>query len=625
MPGDPDLDPQKKTAEVFAETVSRQQTKAPRQLAPPILASRAFREAPMLAERFKRGELPPVSERLPEDPLVVVPFEEVGKYGGTLRHALTGDIIQSAGVSKILSESLMGFERPLPRGVECNLVEGYQFLDEGRTALFRLRNGLRWSDGAPFTVDDILFYYYDMTFNDEARAEDMPVPPTIWVVDGRPIRLEKVDDRTLRVSSPRPLGRVLHALANTDNFAYPRHVLSRWHPKYSAGASYADFRRRTTGAMLLMTPGIPRLSAWVAKEWVRGQRLVYERNPYYWKVDSAGNQLPYADDLVFTVVQDPQVIQLKFMNGELDLFGRYSRIDMYPTLRAEEQKGRFRLYISGPFSGPALYLNWDCPKPALREAFRDIRVRVALSHAINREEINQTLYHGLLEPSGYSFGPSNPYFSEEAYQKYSEFDPERARALLDEAGYRDGDGDGFRELKDGSRFELNIDVMAPDFGRDVCELVAEQWREVGVKANLNGALRDIIWPRRLNGEFDIHHWGLEGPEDPLGRLNDWAIASPTSPFWHRNASKEGPEWLREATRCIEMALTTVDTARAREYMIRARDLHTENIPVIVVGSAYHVWGASARLGNVPEDGSSADVHRGWGRSVAHEQVYIKHD
>ena len=621
LPSDPDLSPNAQVKETATAEITRRQTTAPQQIDPAILETRAFKEAPMLAERVARGELPPVSERLPENPLVVVPVEEIGAYGGRLRRALTGDIVQTAGASKTLSENLMGYERPLPVSIQLNLAESYTFQDSGKTAVFRIRKGVKWSDGVPFTVDDILFWYYDMILDDNAR--DDPIPPSVWMVDNRPIQMEKIDDHTLKIMSSKPLGRVRNALC-LDVIAYPKHVLARYHPSYNPDASYEAFRDSTTGAHLIMKPGLPRLSAWVPVEWVRGQRIVYERNPYYWKVDTAGNQLPYADDLAFEVIQNSQVILLKFINGELDLYGRYSQIDAFPTLRTEEKKGRFKLRISGPGRGPAFYLNWDCPKPALRQAFRDLNVRIALSHAVNREEINQIIYFGLLHPAGYSFGPSNPYFSEKAYRKYSEYDPAKARVLLDEAGYRDTNGDGFRELKDGSRFEMNIDVTStPEAGVDVCELVAEHWRDVGIKVNLNASLRDIIWPRRVNGEFDIHHWGQEGPADPLGRLNDWAIMAPTTPFWHRNASHEGPGWLHEATRCIKRAITTVNTEKVREYMVKARDLHTDHVPVIVVGSAYHVWGASSRLGNVPDDGSAADVHRGWSRPVYHEQIYIK--
>ncbi len=621
---DPDLEPLSETEKEEQRIHLQIKTSAPLKIDPAILAYRTFHEAPMLTTRVKAGELPPVSERLPENPLVVVPLEKIGTYGGTIRRALTGDVIQTQGPVKAFNDNLMGYERPYPpKNIQLNLAESFELSDDGKTAIARIRKGVKWSDGVPFTVDDILFWYYDMEFNDNARRPTRPLPPTHWQVDGKPIKLEKIDDYTFKMSSPKPLGRVRQALSH-EEIAYPKHILAKHHPKYNPDANYKDFRDLTTDSQLIMEPDLPRLSAWVPVEWIRGQRIVYERNPYYWKVDSEGNQLPYADKYTFDIIQDPKVILLKFINSEFDLFGRFSQIDMYPTLKSEEIKGRFKLRVSGPIGGPAFYFNWDARNPMLREAFRNKNVRMALSHAINREEIKEIIYFGLLEPSGYSFGPPDPYFSEEVYKKYSEYNPDLARELLDREGYLDTDSDGFRELKDGSRFELNIDVTSSQkISVDVCELVSEHWKEIGIKANLNPALRDIIWPRRLNGEYDIHHWEQEGHTDILGRMFDWAIMGPTVPFWHRNAQKEGPEWLHEVTRYVKLAATTVDAAKLRGYMNAIRDLHTDHIPVIVVGSAYFVWGANSRLGNVPWTSTNAYVYRGWGRSLYNEQIYIR--
>lgn len=599
------------------------QTRAPLKIDPAILQNRTFNEAPMFTEQVKQGKLPPVSERLPENPLVIVPLEEIGIYGGTLRRALTGDIAQTPGPNKTLNENLMGYERPFPNSIQLNLAEHFTYQDSGKVAIFKIRKGVKWSDGHPFTVDDILFWYYDMIFDDDARQN--PFPPAGWMVDGKPMRLKKIDPHTLEISSPKPLGRVLHELSRAL-IAAPKHILSPLHPKYNPKTDYNAFREATTSAQLLMQPGIPRISAWIPVEWIRGQRIIYERNPYYWKIDTAGNQLPYADRIIFNIIQDPQVILLKFINGELDLIGRYTRIDMFPTLKVKEKNGKFNLRITGPNRGPAYHLNWDAPNPALREAFRNKNVRIALSHAVNRAEIDEIIFHGLLEPSGYSFGPISPYFSPEAYKKYSEYDPDKARRLLDREGYIDTDGDGIREFRDGSRFELTIDFVHPGGmfnGQPVSELVADHWRAIGIKVNLNGSLRDIIVPRRYNCEYDVHYWGLEGPNAPLTYPIGWAILAKNVPYWHQKAYDEGPPWLREATKYVRLAMTTVDTAKLRTYMTRVRDLHTENVPIITIGSAYHVWGANSRLGNIPYENVADNAFLGWSRPVFHEQIFVK--
>ena len=593
----------------------------PDSIPPGILEQRRFLEAPLLAEQVKSGQLPPVHLRLPEVPLVIRPIAEIGQYGGTLRRALTADIIEEDGIYKTLNDSLMTFARPLPKSIELNLAEEYRFYDDGRTMIMKIRKGTRWSDGEPFNVDDILFWYYDMTFDDNARS--LALFPSEWMVDEEPIKLEKIDRYTLRFSSPKPLGRILHALCR-DPVAYPKHVLAEFHPRYNPEATYEKFRSRTSEARLILEPGIPRLSAWVPVEWVHGQRVVYERNPYYWKIDTAGNQLPYADRLVFEIIPDRRVIYLKFTNGEIDLVGRYGGNEMLPALRKAEKKGIIKLRVTGPERGSALYLNWDAPDPALRTAFRDRRVRIALSLAIDREEISALEGRGLMSPGGYSFAPGSRYYSEEAYRRFSVYEPDRARKLLDEAGYSDRDGDGWREFKDGSRFELTLDlVISPGAIPTTYELISDYWRAIGVKTHLFAALEDIIYPRRLNGGFDVLSWGLEAPQDPLGRPNAWGIMTAQTPFWHRNASVEGPAWLQEATDHLKKAMTSIDPEEVKRHMIRVRDLHTDNISVIGIGSNYHVWGAHTRLGNVPYENTKAHVFRGWGGSVFHEQIFIR--
>ena len=595
-------------------------TRAPLEIDPRILADREFNEAPMLKEMVRKGELPPVSERLPENPLVVAPLEEIGRYGGEIRRALKSDVSDETGITKTLNDSITGYERPFANSIQPNLAERWEFKDEGRTAIFYLRKGVRWSDGHPFTADDVLFWYYDMAF--DANARTVALFPSIWLVDGKPAKMEKIDDHTLKVSAHKPLGRVLHAFA-FDDFAAPKHIYARYHPRHNPDATYEEFRERTNQSLLVLEPGIPRVSAWVPKEWIRGQRAIFERNPYYWKVDTVGNQLPYADRLIFTIVEKPEIMLLKFSNGEIDLFGRNSTVNMIETLRAGERRGVYELRISGPKGPVALYVNWDAPEPSLRKAFRTLNVRIALSLAINRIEMKEILFHGYMEPCGFSLSPISPYYTEEAYKKYSQYDPVKAALLLEEAGYTDSDGDGYRELLDGSRFEMNLDVVSTAGKDDFSQLIMDYWAAIGLKLHLNSGREEIIYPRRLNGEFDVYQSGVNSPSDPMGRPNAWAIMTAQTPWWHRNASEEGPEWLLESTRILHEAMTTIDPDRLRELMTRFRDLMTDNIPVIVIGAPYHLWGAHTRMGNVPQDLTLGDTYRGWSRPVFHEQVFVR--
>jgi peptide/nickel transport system substrate-binding protein len=582
------------------------------------LSGLEFGEAPDLAREVAAGDLPPIAERLPGNPLVLQPVEEIGIYGGTIRNFLATDVFDSTIIRKTLSESLMAFERPLPRSMQLNLAEGYEILDDGRRVTVKLRQGIKWSDGVPFTVDDILFWYNDMTVDDAARHK--PLFPTRWKNGGKPVKLEKVDDYTLVISAEQPLGVIFETLCH-DDIALPKHVFAPYHPKYNPQSSYKRLREYTSDAQLAFEPGIPRLSAFVPSKWERGQVAEFTRNPYYWKVDPKGNQLPYADKLKFSVIPNVQLPVMKFQIGELDFIGPGGVLEMYPAVKAKEKEGLYRLNLTTPTTIHSFYLNWDAPNTALRNAFRDLRVRIALSHAINREEINQVLAYGFLKPSGFSFSHSSPYYSEPISQLHAAYDPATARALLDEAGYHDSDGDGYREFEDGSRFQMTIDILSGARLTDISELVAEYWDAIGIKVHLYIALQEIIVPRRLNGEFDITV--ANTPTHPLTQSHQFVPVGPNLPFWHRNAATEAPAWLNEVTELIEKAKNTMVPEERGESMIRIRDLVTENIPFICIGAESKIWGSNTRVGNVPTLISVEDLYRDWVRTVPHEQLFIR--
>jgi ABC-type transport system substrate-binding protein len=288
------------------------------------------------------------------------------------------------------------------------------------------------------------------------------------------------------------------------------------------------------------------------------------------------------------------------------------------------KRGNYRVFLAHPGRPQSLFLNWDAPRPGLRAAFRDLRVRQALSHAINREEIRDALYHGIVfEPSGYGFSPLNAYYDSDHYMRYTEYRPDLSSQLLEEAGYRDNDGDGYRELHDGRRFELTIDYVGGKEESDVVQFVAEYWEAIGIKVHLNVGLGNVIYSRRLDGKFDVFQGLADGAEDIFTRLESWGIFNIQSPWWHRSASTEGPPWLHRATELIHEAMTLRDSEKLARNLAEVNRLHSVNIPVIAIGPLMKVWGASTRLGNVSGDVISSDAFRGWGRPVAHELLYFK--
>jgi peptide/nickel transport system substrate-binding protein len=593
---------------------------APDEIDPVILRERRFGEAPMLAARVASGNLPPVADRLPGNPLVVRPLEQIGNYGGTLRRAILSEYTGHTAISKTLNENLMGFTRPVGDRIVPNLADSFEFSEGGRVAVFRLRKGVKWSDGAPFTVNDLLFWYYDVLLN--ADASDNPLLKADYVLNGESLKLERLDDHTLRVSAESPMGMLLIRLSHDTGAHMPKHYFSRYHPRYNPDASYEEFRRRTTKSSLWMNPELPRLSAWIPVKWVKGREIIYTRNPYYWKVDTQGNQLPYADTLAFTAVSDPRVILLKFLNNEIDLIGRNVTLEMVQTLRSAEKNGEFRINTRQAEPGPALYLNWDAPDERVKAAFRDIRVRRALAIAINRKEIGALVFNGMLVPGGYACPPSSPYYLEAAYRSNAGYEPQRARELLEDAGYADTDGDSYREFRDGRRFEITIDLTLGMGLGDIGELLLEYWKEIGVYVNLNPGREEIIYPRRMNGTFHVYLYKMVAGIDPRNSHFHWALTAPNTPFWHRTAHTDGPEWMRRATDVMNRALTSVDPVEVKAYMLELQEIYAEYVPCIGLGALSIPWASNNRLGNVPRDGTYSSAFRGWSRTVFHEQVFI---
>jgi ABC-type transport system substrate-binding protein len=215
-------------------------------------------------------------------------------------------------------------------------------------------------------------------------------------------------------------------------------------------------------------------------------------------------------------------------------------------------------------------------------------VRLALSHALNREEIGAILQNGLLRPVAFSLDPANPSYSEEGARLHSQYDPGKSRRLLDEAGYRDSDGDGFREFQDGSVFTLTIDVFNNTGMVDLCEFIADYWDAIGLKTVLNIGLQEMLIPRRINGTFEVHI--TSAPVDPLSQ-----------------------------------AQNSIDRETIRESVVEIRDICTRELPFIMIGAAPSVWAGSTRLGNVADNIHATYTYRGFDRAVFHEQLFIRPD
>ncbi len=483
-----------------------------------VSAQDMYNEAPSLAEMVAAGELPPVDERLPDEPLVIEPVEEIGQYGGTWRLVDNND---SNGWTQmtINVEGFLKWNRDV-NGFRPNIVTGWSWNADATELTVEFRQGIKWSDGDPMTVDDYLFWWNDMVLD-----ENVPVnAPFGTTVQGELMSVEKVDDYSLHFSFPHsnPLFMEYKSRGayHSSIHIVPEHYMRQFHPAYSEAEDATELVNRYNFGSRMHYADRPTLSAWMTVDYVPSQRLVLERNPYYWKVDSEGNQLPYIDRLDIEIPQGSatELVALKGIAGELDMQVRDVNLLDVPLVLENQEAGDYRviMWSRGDYAWPWIIPMYDYPDEGILDLMYMKEFRQAMSHAINRDRINQITSLGLATARQFSLSAESPEFQtpegQEFYQKwaasYASYDPELAGSLLDGIGVVDADGDGWRDRPDGSALELIVDIPATDTGSiDRMDLVKEDWEAVGLKTVLNIIAGEVVSARHLAGEIMIRAWG----------------------------------------------------------------------------------------------------------------------
>jgi peptide/nickel transport system substrate-binding protein len=471
-------------------------------------AEAALQETPFFAEAVAAGKLPPVAQRIPSAP-ALAELETLGKPGGDLRMLM-------ASVKDTRLMVVYGYARLVAYTPGLAIVPDILLgvdVDADRVFTLHLRPGHKWSDGKPFTAEDFRFWFEDLAGNSQAMPGGLP---PAMMAGGEPPKFEVIDETTIRYTWSKPNPLFLPALAGPDPmFIYaPAHYLKEFHQKYADPAKLdaliKDAGVRNWAALLLKRYApyhndnvkLPSLDPWVLKTKLPAERIVFERNPYYYRVDGAGHQLPYMDHVVFTVA-DSQIIPAKTGAGESDLQARYLRFDDYTFLKAGEEAGDYhvRLWRTGPGSQLALYPNLNVNDPAWQKLMRDDRFRRALSLGIDRHEINQALYFGLAIEGQNTVLPQSPLFRTEYRSDWATYNIDQANALLDQIGLTEKDSDGIRTLPDGRPCALIVEDSGESSEKsDVLELIRDSWRHIGVQLYSKPAQLTLFRRRVFSGD-----------------------------------------------------------------------------------------------------------------------------
>lgn len=483
------------------------------------------------------GSLPPVAERLPTNPYVVPhKWLKPGKYGGTMQMS-AGD---TWGTTGLIQESMYGHSilRWLDDGLRVGpgLAESWESNDDASTWTLKFREGLKWSDGEPWTTKDILFWWEDQVLfknadNPDLSSDQQP-PDEARSGKGTLMTLTAIDDYTLEMKFDAPAPLTADRLAMWVNrgigprWMDPRHYLEQFHPKYNTSVvSFEEFNQMRE---FRLTPECPTMTGWKLKTYEEGVRSVWERNPYYWCVDAEGNQLPYIDGINMSTTQNAEAQKLGFISGKVD-FAQHHSLTLADVATLKESQAQSKLEVrfwdSGSGTGSIFFLNYDYKEENYRTLFQDARFRKAISHAYNRAEVQKVVYYGTGELTTGTMSPKaiEYQFNDEAKTRYAEFrdaaikyDPEQAKALLAEIGLKPG-SDGFLTFADGGelrlRMEFQADVAQGGETLNKNEILSKNLQAVGLNAVLNPVTPTAFSDQWRVGELMSHtNWEVgDGP------------------------------------------------------------------------------------------------------------------
>jgi len=594
-----------------------------------------FGESPMLADLVKNGKLPPVEQRLPKDVMVIRPREFIGVYSNPI--LLLGYYEGASIFTEFTEDSTQGLLTTDPKYSRFypNIAKGWKLADDGKSLTFYLREGMKWSDGDDFKADDFAFWYTDL-------LQDPELTPEIsmdWRPGDQLMGFKKVDDYTVEFTFAVPYYRAVEVFSNSAPFA-PEHFIKQYMPKYNKDAEAlakeegfetwqqaVQFHSGITVSSYSTDPMAPTLNPWKIKD-LGADSVLWERNPYYWRVDTAGNQLPYADTLMILVTDNITATgPMKAIAGELD-YVDYSALNIsdYSVLKQNEEKGNYKVYlwqrVDESFA-MGFALNYTHKDPVLRQIFNDIRFRQALSLAINRDEISEILFFGLTKPFTSPASPTWTGYEDWMGTYYAEYDVDKANALLDEMGLKWDSAHQWRLRSDGKPLTI-IGAYCTEwlaYSEDLLDLVAGYWANIGVKFEPKFVPEEALNIQHTANETDIGISNSDGGTEfmartayPIRLIPPWhwygvdccAISSYPWRVWLETkgaAGEEPPETIKHLYQVVMDWLNTPSGTPEYEGLIHeAIEINVENLYFFgTVTSPPQVRIVSNRLGNAPKD------------------------
>jgi peptide/nickel transport system substrate-binding protein len=617
-----------------------------------MISSRAqdqtYQEAPMLTEKVQQGLLPPVQERLPKHPRVFPVYEEIGQYGGTLHGAYKG-LSDRYGPTKLIEERIVEFQQPTVDNIEIvnGYIDDFKVNDDSSVFTFTLKEGLRWSDGILVTTRDVQFWYEDIFLNTDLT----PSISNLYRANNIPLSIEIVDDLTFKVKfeGSYPLFPEILAKESTGapgldrpGFIQPFHYLSQFHPQY---AKTEDLLAAVTKYAVAdwtqlwgedgpvqswwLNPDLPVITPWKIVVPPPAEVILMERNPYYYGVDTAGNQLPYIDYVEYQLIEVNDFINLMVAEGKIDAQGRHITNDL-AFLEQNAEAGDYRIMKWKEASTMTIFPNLNTQDEVLRTLFEDIRFREALNIAIDLQTLNDVFFSGLREPRQASPISGSPYYDSIYETLWMTYDSDRANALLDEVGLATRDEEGFRLRPDGKRLSLTIEVYGPD---TILSFVQLSWTALGIETNIHvWDDRDAFEAYRADNSHQMFFDTLDRSSivssDSRRYLGFEACADQYFLWWDSNGLQgiEPPKdhWIRQAWTAWEQAQSAHTQEEARAFVQEIITINRENncfIGTLGEDPVYYVVKNNVR--NFPDGLINDDILRSPGNANPQQWFFIK--
>ncbi len=592
-----------------------------------------YTEAPMLAELVAKGELPPVDERLPKEPIVVEPLGQVGRYGGRLRGLVPDPTGESPETDWLRGTSLF-MRSPDLKEIIPWVAKGYTLSDDLQELVIYLREGLRWSDGEPLTTEDVQFWYEDI-FLDTNLTPQVPIK---WAPGGEPMKVVIEDDYTFRLQFAVPNPIILDHLPTLGPYS-PKHYMAQFHIAHNEEADklaksegfefwYESFQYHSEGAQFQQDSEYPSLERWTFERQDSMGNRYYVRNPYYWVVDAEGQQLPYTDYVERMTTENLEVMNAKVLAGDGTHHSWFLTLENYPLYKQHESDGDYTvgLYPDLRAAEYGFCFNYTHKDEVLREIFNDIRWRKAMSHAIDRDEINELRFAGLGVPRQPVMDPSASFWEEGLDQYYLEYDVDLANELLNDMGLEWDSAKQWRLRPDGQELHLNFEYWASKADvSEISELIKGYWAKVGVNVSLKPEDQQFYKQRMQANDHTIGVWAIGGSSEIYSRQNEpiryrppwhWPAESPLGGTeWYRwlttdgSAGIEPPDEVKELWSVVEQwLLEPFGSDRYHELGREMLRINAENLWLIgTVGLVPRAAIIKNSVRNTPQPGSTLSV------------------